>query len=139
VVPHGVSRLPSAASKQVSDREKRLSMHAGHSETALMLALAPETVHMEHAVANFPPEFPIKLLSADGRPACAWTARDFGPSGVIGDPTSATRAQGEEILDTLASSWVQALTELYALRWVVRDEPTWGRGHETGHIQQTLA
>ena len=39
VVPHGVSRLPSAASKQVSDQEKRLAMHAGHSETALMLAL----------------------------------------------------------------------------------------------------
>src|SRR6478736_372001 len=103
VVPHGVSRLPCAASKQVSDQEKRLAMHAGHSETALMLALAPDTVHMECAAANFPPPFPIKLLSPDGRPACAWTARDFGPSGVIGDPTSATREQGEEILDTLAA------------------------------------
>jgi len=30
---------------------------------------------------------------------------------------------------------VQALTELYALRWIVRDAPTWGRGHETGFIQ----
>ncbi|MFP5476026.1 MAG: creatininase family protein, partial [Gammaproteobacteria bacterium] len=38
VVPHGVSRLPSAASRQVSEQEKRLAMHAGHSETALMLA-----------------------------------------------------------------------------------------------------
>jgi nitrogen-specific signal transduction histidine kinase len=37
-------------------------------------------------VANVPPEFPSKVLSADGRPACAWTARDFGESGVIGDP-----------------------------------------------------
>ena len=83
VVPHGVSRLPSAASKQVSEQEKKLAMHAGHSETALMLALAPETVHMEHAVANFPPPFPIKLLSADGRPACAWTSRDFGPARLI--------------------------------------------------------
>ena len=63
-------------------------MHAGHAETAMMLALAPETVHMERAVANYPPEFPSKLLSADGRPACAWAARDFGPSGVIGDPAA---------------------------------------------------
>jgi creatinine amidohydrolase len=138
VVPHGVSRLPNASSKQISEQERKLSMHAGHSETALMLALAPDTVHMERAVANFPPPFPIKLLSADGRPACAWTSRDFGPSGVIGDPTSATREQGLEILDTLSDSWVQALTELYALRWVVRDEPTWGRGHETGFIQPSF-
>lgn len=138
IVPYGVSRLPNASSKQISDREKRLSMHAGHSETALMLALAPDTVQMQHAKEYFPPDFPIKLLSADGRPACAWTSRDFGPSGVIGDPTSATREQGLEILDTLSASWVQVLTELHALRWVVRDAPTWERGHQTGHIQQSL-
>ncbi|HEY1226732.1 MAG TPA: creatininase family protein, partial [Ramlibacter sp.] len=87
------------------------------------------------AAANFPPPFPIRLLSPDGRPACAWTARDFGPSGVIGDPTSASREQGLEILDTLADSWVQALTELHALRWVVREEATWERGHQRGFIQ----
>ena len=138
IVPFHVSRLPNSSGKYISDQEKKLAMHAGHSETALMLALAPDTVHMERAVANFPPEFPIKLLSADGRPACAWTARDFGPSGVIGDPTTATREQGEEILDTLADSWVQALTELYHLRWVVRDAPTWDRGQFTGHIQKSL-
>ncbi len=139
VVPHGVSRLPSAASRQVSDQEKKLAMHAGHSETALMLALAPDTVRMDRAVSNMPPAFPIRLLSPDGRPACAWTARDFGPTGVIGDPTTATREQGLEILDTLSASWVQALTELHQLRWVVRDQPTWGRGHESGFIQSAPA
>ena len=90
---------------------------------------------MDRAVANFPPAFPIKLLSPDGRPACAWTARDFGPSGVIGDPTSATLEQGNEILETLSDSWAHALTELHALDWVVREEPTWERGHQTGFIQ----
>ena len=135
VVPHGVSRLPNASGRQISEREKRLAMHAGHSETALMLALAPDTVHMERAAANYPPDFPIKLLSGDGRPACAWTSRDFGPSGVIGDPTSATREQGVEILETLSDSWVQVLTELHALRWVVREEATWERGGFTGHIE----
>ena len=139
IVPFGVSRLPNASGRQVSDREKKLAMHAGHSETALMLALAPETVHMERAEANYPPEFPIRLLSPDGRPACAWTARDFGPSGVIGDPTSATPEQGEDILSTLADSWVQALTELYQLRWLVRDEATWERGHYQGHIEPNPA
>jgi creatinine amidohydrolase len=110
-------------------------MHAGHSETALMLALAPETVHMERAVANFPPVFPSKLLSQDGRPACAWTARDFGPSGVIGDPHGATREQGDEILDTLSDSWVTAITDLFHMEWVVRDVPSWGHVHQRGHIE----
>jgi creatinine amidohydrolase len=135
VLPHFVWRVPHVAGQFMTDREKRLSMHAGHAETAILMALAPETVHMEHAVANYPPEFPSKVLSADGRPAAAWTARDFGPSGVIGDPLPATPAQGEAILDSLADSWAQGLRDLHAMQWVTRDEPSWGRVHQHGHIE----
>lgn len=138
VVPHSTWRLPHVAGRYLSEREKRLAMHAGHAETAIMLALAPDTVHMERAVTNYPPEFPSKLLSADGRPACAWSARDFGPSGIIGDPLPATREQGEAILDSLAASWAQAIAELHALKWPAREEATWGLGHHRGHIQQGL-
>ncbi|MDP3356406.1 MAG: creatininase family protein [Polaromonas sp.] len=138
IVPYHVSRLANSSGKYISDQERRLAMHAGHSETALMLALAPDTVHMDRAVANFPPVFPSKVLSADGRPACAWTARDFGPSGVIGDPFGATAEQGHDILDTLADSWVQALTDLFHMQWVTREVESWGYGHQHGHIQQAL-
>jgi creatinine amidohydrolase len=138
VVPQHTWRLPHVAGRYMADREKKLAMHAGHAETAIMLALAPDTVHMERAVTNYPPEFPSKLLSPDGRPACAWTARDFGPSGIIGDPLPATREQGEAILESLATSWAQAITELHELRWAARDEPTWGRAQHTGHVQPSL-
>ena len=67
-----------------------------------------------------------------------WTARDFGPSGIIGDPLPATKEQGEAILESLADSWVQAITELHELRWAAREESTWGLGQHTGHIQQTF-
>ena len=135
VVPQHTWRLPNVAARFMSERERRLAMHAGHAETAIMLALAPQTVHMERAVTNYPPEFPSKLLSPDGRPACAWTARDFGPSGVIGDPVPATAEQGAQILDSLADSWAQAITQLHELRWAARDEPTWGLGHHHGHVE----
>jgi len=92
-------------------------------------------VQMERAVASYPPEFPSRLLSPNGRPACAWSARDFGPSGVIGDPLPATREQGEAILESLATSWAQAITELHALRWPAREEATWGMGHHRGHVE----
>ena len=138
VVPSFTWRVPHAAGRFLSDREKKLAMHAGHAETALVMALAPETVHMEHAVANYPPEFPSKLLSPDGRPACAWSARDFGPSGVIGDPLPARPEHGAEILESLAESWAQAIAELHTLRWAARDEATWGRAQHTGHIEQGL-
>lgn len=134
VVPSFTWRVPHVAGRYLSEREKRLAMHAGHGETALMLALAPETVHMERAAANYPPEFPSKLLSPDGRPACAWSACDFGETGVIGDPTPATAEQGQAILDSLATSWAQAITELHEAQWAPRGASTWERGHFTGDI-----
>jgi creatinine amidohydrolase len=134
VLPHFAWRVPNAAGQFLSEREKRLSMHAGHAETAIMMALAPHTVHMQHAVANYPPEFPSKVLSADGRPACAWTARDFGDSGVIGDPLPATPEQGQAILESLAISWAQGITDLHQLHWIERNERSWGMLHHQGDI-----
>ena len=135
VVPHFTWRVASVVNSFLSDKERRLSMHAGHAETAILMALAPDTVHMQHAETNYPPEFPCKTLSADGRPAAAWTARDFGPSGVIGDPLPATKEQGQAILDSLARSWALGITELHHLRWLEREEPSWGKAHQTGHIE----
>ncbi len=139
VVPSFTWRVPHVAGQYLSEREKKLAMHAGHAETALMLALAPDTVRMDHAVANYPPEFPSRLLSPDGRPACAWTARDFGPSGIIGDPLPATVEQGHAILESLADSWAAAITELHELRWAPRAQATWGRSQHTGDVQQEPA
>lgn len=51
-VPHEASYLPA--------HERQLSMHAGHGESAIMMALAPDTVHMERAEANIPEPFPAR-------------------------------------------------------------------------------
>jgi creatinine amidohydrolase len=134
VVPHFTWRVPHVAGRYLSERERRLAMHAGHAETALIMALAPDTVHMEHAVAGYPPEFPSRILSPDGRPACAWTARDFGESGVIGDPFPATPEQGQAILESLADSWAQGMAELHAMSWPARDAQSWGRAHQHGDV-----
>jgi creatinine amidohydrolase len=134
VLPHFVWRVPHVASQYLSPREKRLSMHAGHAETAILMALAPHTVRMEHAVAAYPPEFPSSILSPHGRPACAWVAADFGDSGVIGDPLPATPEQGHAILESLVVSWVQGITDLHHLSWPVRAAQSWGRSHQHGDI-----
>jgi creatinine amidohydrolase len=135
VLPHSVWRMPSGLAAYTTEREKQLAMHAGHGETALMLALAPETVRMARAVAEYPPPFPIASLSTGGRPGCAWSTLDFSASGVVGDPTAATPDQGHAILESLASHWAQAIEDIHRLRWVERAAPTWGRGHEQGHVQ----
>ncbi len=75
--------------------------HADEIETALMLAIAPATVHMEHAVAA---DTHIARGRFNRTDACA---PNYSPSGVNGDPTRATRAKGERLLAAL-------LDDLYA-------------------------
>lgn len=116
-----------------SDQEKQLAMHAGHGETALMMALAPDTVHMDRAEANYPEPFPCPTLST-GRPASAWASIDFGPSGVIGDPTGATLQQGETILQQLGEQWAQAITEVHQAQWQKREHQSWGRSQFNGYV-----
>jgi creatinine amidohydrolase len=118
----------------VSPQEKQLSMPAGHAETAIIMALAPDTVDMTKAQAHFPPPFPCPTLPST-RSAAAWCAMDFGPSGVIGDPTPATLEQGQMLLDQLGSQWAKAIGEVHRMQWLTRPQATWGRSQYSGHIQ----
>jgi len=72
--------------------------HAGRSETALLLALEPAAVRLDRAVpgATEPLSELMPRLRQDG-------VRAVSPNGVLGDPTGATAADGEAILDALVT------------------------------------
>lgn len=71
--------------------------HAGHAETSLMLHLAPRLVDMARAepgnlapLAEIMPELAARGVAA------------VSPSGVLGDPTTATAGEGRRLLDRMA-------------------------------------
>lgn len=79
--------------------------HADEMETSILLALAPERVHMERAS-------PAPVRIERGR----FNRHDpqgpnYSPSGVNGDPTRATRAKGERLLAALLEDVLEALAE----------------------------
>ncbi|MCI1965993.1 MAG: creatininase family protein [Oscillospiraceae bacterium] len=75
--------------------------HACELETSLMLAIRPETVHMELAVD----EDPVECLRDNdyvtilGPYTAGWKTKDVTHSGVIGAPTYATAEKGRKLLD----------------------------------------
>lgn len=69
--------------------------HADEVETAIMLALAPDQVHMERAA----PEYPSFPPTYGAEPIMLHT---FCRSGVFGDPTHATAEKGQRMLDGIA-------------------------------------
>lgn len=81
--------------------------HAGHAETSLMLHLHPERVRMEVAAPGCTRPLPEILpgLRAGGVAAVS-------PSGVLGDPTTATEIEGRRL-------WAALLADAHARveRW----------------------
>lgn len=77
-------------------------MHADEMETSFMLALAPETVRMERAEAEypaFPPTFGMEPMQL----------RDFCASGVFGDPRPATAEKGRALIDGVVAESIRLI------------------------------
>jgi len=80
--------------------------HAGRVETSLLLAIAPETVRMDLAApgCTAPLAAILPALQAGGVAAVS-------PSGVLGDPTGASAAEGKQLLDDLATALGEAVAD----------------------------
>ncbi|AFY74404.1 uncharacterized protein, putative amidase [Synechococcus sp. PCC 7502] len=114
VFPLFVWNVPNAAHELLSPKELEIGIHAGDAETSLMLALMPERVNMTQAVMEYPQGFPTNnLLSLEGKLPFAWTVQELSKSGVIGDPTVATKAKGDRLLQSLATGWIQVIKDIY--------------------------
>ncbi|CUR46220.1 creatininase family protein [Alloalcanivorax xenomutans] len=111
--------VPNRAGEFLSEREKAEGIHAGRAETSLMLALAPDHVHLDRAVGEYPCPHHHGLLTPEGRFRFAWLTHDLSASGVVGDPEGSSREEGETVLASLVEGWVAALEEIHRFRMPV--------------------
>jgi creatinine amidohydrolase len=95
--------------------EGGMGIHGGKDETAVILHLRPDLVDMSQARANLP-----RALAANakvrfgGLVSFGWLSDDFGPSGVIGDPTGATPDLGAELFANAVRALGEGLAEVAA-------------------------
>ncbi|MEU4650323.1 mycofactocin biosynthesis peptidyl-dipeptidase MftE [Nocardia fluminea] len=73
--------------------------HAGHTETALMLAIRPLSVRMHRAVGVSAE--PVRQTSHELR--CASDVSTLSETGIVGDPVGATGLHGGLLLDCLVT------------------------------------
>ncbi len=115
VFPLFTWRVPNIAGELLTPKEKQLGIHAGDAETSLMLSILPEQVKMEAAVVEYPSGLPENsLLTMEGKLPFAWATRDLSQSGILGDPTVATKEKGDRILESIADGWVRVIKDVYA-------------------------
>lgn len=89
-------------------------IHAGFTETSAMMHLVPHLVDETAFQRNVPEHLAgFTHLGFNGRPVTfGWLSNDFGPSGVIGDPTGATAEAGARIVSASVAFAVEALSEV---------------------------
>ncbi|WP_417584312.1 creatininase family protein [Pelagibacterium sp.] len=106
------------------DEERKLGIHGGAIETALMLHYFPERVAMEKAEAFASAlrtiEAEMTHLSAYGRHRFGWLSSDLNRHGVVGDARMASAAKGAALADHILSGFAQLLDDVarFDLSWL---------------------
>lgn len=88
-------------------------VHAGEIETSTSLALRPELVQMDKAKRSVP-AFSSHYLEFSSHRSVDWYVRTakISESGVLGDPTKATREKGERMWELMIDHLVTFVEEL---------------------------
>ncbi|MEV6503108.1 creatininase family protein [Streptomyces sp. NPDC048504] len=100
-------------------------IHGGFVETSLMLALAPELVRLDKAVADGLRVGELyaaqRHLTLEGAVPTAWLIDDVSASGVVGDPTGAAADTGKRIVGHWTELLAEALLEVQAFAFPALD------------------
>ncbi len=104
---------------RMSAEERRFGVHAGQSETSMMLALDALHVDMLRAqhfastsrqrAAAFP------ILGNGASAKLAWMARDLNPAGAAGNAAAATADYGHALIDATGRALAALLAEIHRL------------------------
>lgn len=101
-----------------TQEELGMGIHGGLGETSLMLHLRPDLVRMDLAVRNVPEHLAANNhVRFGGTVTFGWLAHDFGPDGLIGDPTLASAERGAQSFETAVNRLTEAFREIKAFRY----------------------
>ncbi len=107
IVMHFTDILKVAAPLEKTLAEQPGGTHADEIETSMMLYIAPQTVDMSKAVADWAPKTKPGLSRTPDGPG------HYSKTGIWGDPTLATRAKGEALVENMVAG---ILADIEALR-----------------------
>ena len=96
--------------------ERRHGIHAGQSETSVMLHLHPDLVDMTQA-KNFVPlsvtmERDGQMLTPEGAVGFGWQMQDLEAAGAAGNAAAADAASGRELVERAAKALVRLLHDV---------------------------
>lgn len=93
--------------------ELGMGVHGGMDETSMMLHLRPDLVDMSKARRSVPEKLADNLhVRFGGSVSFGWLSNDFGPDGVIGDPTGASADAGAAMFEASVGALCDVVREV---------------------------
>lgn len=93
--------------------ELGMGVHGGMDETSMMLHLRPDLVDMSLARRSVPENLAQNThVRFGGTVSFGWLSNDFGPDGVIGDPTGATAEIGRTMFESAVTTLASVIAEV---------------------------
>lgn len=107
-------RVAAATGADGEPDEFGMGIHAGFGETSIVMHLRPDLVHEALFERNVPEHIAdFQQIGFNGYPVSfGWLSNDFGPSGVVGDPTGSNAAAGAAMFERSVTLAVEALEEI---------------------------
>lgn len=100
-----------------TEEELGMGVHGGLGETSLMLHLRPDLVRTDRAIRNVPEHLAgNQHVRFGGSVTFGWLAHDFGPDGLVGDPTLADAERGAQSFAAAVDRLAAALAEVKTFR-----------------------
>jgi len=87
--------------------------HGGEGETSITMAVRPDLVNMEDAVAQVPKD----VISLSDFSTIIWDIKEITETGATGDPTKATKQKGQKMLDIVTDFVVTLIKKLESNNW----------------------
>jgi creatinine amidohydrolase len=105
-----------------TEDEMGMGIHGGLEETSVVLHLRPDLVDMSRAERHVPEALASnRHVRFGGAVSFGWTSDDFGPSGIVGDPTAATADRGKVLFEAAVRSLGEALSEVAAFEFPIEE------------------
>ncbi|MDX6234398.1 MAG: creatinine amidohydrolase [Nocardioidaceae bacterium] len=107
-------RVRAASGGSGEPEEHGLGIHGGYSETSIVMHLRPDLVHEDRFVTTLPLEFAdYEHIGFNGKAVTfGWLSDDFGPHGIVGDPTGANADAGKRMFEESVDAGLEALQEI---------------------------
>lgn len=124
-VIHGGSLAPEGL---FDAKERAEGIHAGASETSLVMSLMPEWVREDRILGEYPLLVQdASLLSVEGTFPVAWSTRDVSASGVMGDAEKASSSTGDVLFDGMVEKFTKVLLDIAQFQGTTNLEENAGR------------